>query len=369
MLKMTETTGLSKKARLLAIGVLFLLPFVALEISSVFIYNGKFTDKEKLYLKSLMGLAQAYSPSEISFYAPHHYMIYTLNSNAMGYYQNFFGSKPEYYINSLGYRGKDFSIKKPPGVFRIVCIGSSTTFGLHEPDEAQTYPQLLEDELNRTYKAPRFEVINAGTPGWTVAECLINLQFRVLELSPDMIIVYEGVNETFAMRRDDEGKSDYSNFRQALSYTKPGPLETFFCRYSAFYRLYFVSTHSVSLDICNLITKPKPSVTDEDKNLDNATGKYFRRNMENIVAIAKAHSITPVLMTMGHGPWHHSLALNNQITRDITVKTGARLVDFEKAARPSYFLNDNVHLQRSGNQALVKTVLNAFADADFNFVK
>ncbi len=364
---MNGTTGLSKNARLWVIIIILLLPLAALETASTFIYRTKFTEKEQRYLGSLMGLTPGYSPAEISFYAPHHYMIYTLNPNAGGRSEDFFGSKPEYRINSIGYRGNEFSMKKQPGVFRIVCIGSSTTFGLHEPDEAQTYPRLLEDALSRAQPGSRIEVINAGTPGWTAAECLINFQFRVLELSPDMVIVYEGVNETFAMRRDGEGKSDYSLFRQPLRYDQPGPAEKFLCRYSAFFRLLFIGTHEISLDVCSLTIQPKPAGTDEDKNLDFATGKYFARNMKNIVAIARANSIVPVLVTMGHGPWHYSLQLNNQITRDIAAQTGALLVDFEKAALPAYFLNDNVHLRQSGNLALARTIAQALAASNISF--
>ena len=79
---------------------------------------------------------------------------------------------------------------------------------------------MLEDFLNSSFDSPRFEVINAGTPGWTSAESLINLQFRLLELNPDMIIIYEAVNDTFAMRMAEEGRSDYSNFRQVTTTNK-----------------------------------------------------------------------------------------------------------------------------------------------------
>ena len=87
---------------------------------------------------------------------------------------------------------------------------------------------MLEDTLNCFFKKPYFEVINAGIPGWTTAESLINLHFRVLELSPDMVIICHAVNDTFAMRRDEEGKTDYSNFRKICDYRPPGAANRFF---------------------------------------------------------------------------------------------------------------------------------------------
>ena len=86
--------------------------------------------------------------------------------------------------------------------------------------------------------------------------------------------------------------------------------------------------------------------------------------------LAKANNITPVLMTMGHGPsWHHSLLLNNKITRDIAKEKGALLVDFEKVAKPSYFIpQDRLHILRPGNVARVKEIIDVLSKSDLNFV-
>jgi lysophospholipase L1-like esterase len=246
-------------------------------------------------------------------------------------------------------------------------LGGSTTFGQGEADESLTYPQILEDILNEKLSSPVVEVINAGTPAWTSAELLINLQFRILELSPDMIIVYEGVNDTFAMSRDGEGKSDYSNFRCMLKYVQPGPGTKALLRNSAFFRLLYIGANDVSTDITRLTITPVPAGTNEDKNLERATGKYFRRNIESLVAIAQANNIVTVLATMGHGPWHGSLGLNNSITREIAETKGTVLVDFESTAHLSYFTEDQVHLKKAGNAALAHEIANVLLKPDFDF--
>jgi lysophospholipase L1-like esterase len=96
--------------------------------------------------------------------------------------------------NSLGFRGADFPVKKPPGVFRILMLGGSATYGVRILNDSQTIPAQLEEKL-RQRGYTQVQVINGGVFGYSTAESLIELQFRGLELSPDMVIMYEGVND------------------------------------------------------------------------------------------------------------------------------------------------------------------------------
>lgn len=52
-------------------------------------------------------------------------------------------------INSLGYRDREFTVKKPPGVVRIACLGGSTTVQGIRNEE--TYPALLEKLLRARF--------------------------------------------------------------------------------------------------------------------------------------------------------------------------------------------------------------------------
>jgi len=330
----------------------------SIELAGRVYYRIKYKPQEDLMLQAFMGLGGTYDPDMVSNYSPHPYLVYTLNPNTKWNYKSYYGVEPKQMINSLGFRGKETTVEKPDHVFRIVCLGGSTTFGLGEPDETQTYPELLEKRLNELYPGgPHFEVINAGTPGWSSAESLINLHFRVLELSPDMVILYDGINDTFAMRLPGEGKSDYSNFRNVLNFQLPYEWERPFLRYSHFCRLVYAMTHQVAADINSLAVKAAPRGFSQIDALNHATGKYFKRNVESFVAIARAHRVTPVLVTMGHGPWHPSLGLTCQIMREVARSQGAILVDFEPYSRPGWFdTMDNVHLLRPGNTALAEVI-------------
>jgi hypothetical protein len=59
-------------------------------------------------------------------------------------------------INSRGFRGKEFSDEKKPGVIRVITLGESSTFGLHARDD-ETYPYDLEHFLNKDCPGRAFE--------------------------------------------------------------------------------------------------------------------------------------------------------------------------------------------------------------------
>ena len=67
----------------------------------------------------------------------------------------------KYRVNSFGIRGKEFTIPKPVGTFRIVIFGGSSTFGAESTDE-ETSPAVLETVLRGKTKNKNIEVLNYG---------------------------------------------------------------------------------------------------------------------------------------------------------------------------------------------------------------
>lgn len=95
-------------------------------------------------------------------------------------------------INSHGFRDREIQVPKPGGVFRIVCVGGSTT--AEGPTNELTYPKLLERILRERYGTERIEVVNAG-----VYASNSNNEMRradqYLALEPDLLLHYNGVND------------------------------------------------------------------------------------------------------------------------------------------------------------------------------
>ena len=98
--------------------------------------------------------------------------------------------KIKYTINSKGFRGKEFNIKKDK--VRIIAFGGSTTIGLESSDE-ETYPSQLEKFLNKKNKE-NYEVLNMGF-GSKSLNYIKDLFFsEAYKYEPDIIIIYSNRN-------------------------------------------------------------------------------------------------------------------------------------------------------------------------------
>ncbi len=98
-------------------------------------------------------------------------------------------------INNHGLRGPDFDVAKAPGVRRVLTLGASSTFGFGDRDH-ETYPYYLQRVLDRRAGRGRFEVINFAVPHAYSGAMVAMFLAEGLALSPDVVTVYEGVNDS-----------------------------------------------------------------------------------------------------------------------------------------------------------------------------
>jgi lysophospholipase L1-like esterase len=92
-------------------------------------------------------------------------------------------------INSYGLRGTETTYEKPPATFRILNLGDSIVMGWGVREE-NTYGRRLEVKLNEESSGDlRFEVINAGVPGWNLENALAYLEAEGLKYEPDLILL------------------------------------------------------------------------------------------------------------------------------------------------------------------------------------
>ncbi len=94
--------------------------------------------------------------------------------------------------NNLGFRDDDIVIPKPEGVFRIVCVGGSTTEEGIAND--MTYPNVLEQKLKKYFQTEKIDVINAGVIGQRSFGEVRRID-DFLNLQPNMLIYYNAVND------------------------------------------------------------------------------------------------------------------------------------------------------------------------------
>jgi hypothetical protein len=92
-------------------------------------------------------------------------------------------------VNSLGFRGQERSARKPAGVYRIVCLGSSNTYGATVQDD-ETYPARLERLLNaRARGGRRYEVWNGGVSAYSLRQTLARAETVARDFEPDLILI------------------------------------------------------------------------------------------------------------------------------------------------------------------------------------
>jgi lysophospholipase L1-like esterase len=98
-------------------------------------------------------------------------------------------------INRLGFRGAHIAAKKRKA-YRIVALGESTTFGITVAASDRTWPVVLQERIARELDCDRpIEVINAGVPGWSLANQVARLHADVFPLEPDLLLSYHGSND------------------------------------------------------------------------------------------------------------------------------------------------------------------------------
>lgn len=149
-------------------------------------------------------------------------------------------------INNFGFRGEDFSKQKDDNVIRVVALGASSTFGYHDKDD-ETYPYYLEQVLNQgrlpgkaetsadsrsSGSGTSFEVLNLGIPHLNSNHIRALFLSEVLDLNPDVVTFYEGVNDTRLIKRKAHQRlllflGQYSLFVRYVEHGMSAYLESF----------------------------------------------------------------------------------------------------------------------------------------------
>lgn len=98
-------------------------------------------------------------------------------------------------INSLGFRGNEFTEIKPDNTFRIFLVGGSQVFGTGATSDSTTIPGYLQNYLEELDYSFTTEVINSGLKGVDSHKELLLLENMLLDFTPDLVIVYDGLND------------------------------------------------------------------------------------------------------------------------------------------------------------------------------
>jgi lysophospholipase L1-like esterase len=354
---MNDEKPLSLKKKLL-FSFVILAGFIAiLELSGNLYYRFGFSEEKRELLETFIGLDRPQAP--VPRYIPHPYFNYTCNPA----YRDAEGTQP---YNSRGFRQPEWAPKKE-GTLRIVALGGSTTYGMYSKNGVDVWPALLEKKLQVQW-GPQLEILNLGIPGYTTHELIGVAAMLVPTLTPDIVLIHVGANDAFSACYPDEGGPDNTNFRYSFSYKPiPGVL-LFLMRNSKLIRVlayrYAVSAKGyLPGDMIAAMQYRHPSDEDAVKNAAKATGKYFRQNIDSLIALVKNTGAIPVLLTHPLNPqWEYPTKVfyqamveahrrNNRIVMELAQLRNVPMVDLYASMRDVRYFNDAIHETPAGMEA------------------
>jgi lysophospholipase L1-like esterase len=270
---------------------------------------------------------------------PHPYLSFCLRPS----YRTLPGSDHQCSHNALGFRGKETTWEKPPGVFRVVTMGGSSVYGQSESSDEAVWSARLEKILAAERPNARIEVINAGVSGYTSYEMLIELELFVMDLHPDLIVLYESVNDmrsALYTKGFPVPKRDDTHWRAIWPVDRPpSPIERVLEKSRTYlvWRAYGTDYLRKRADLFYT------TLVDYDGH-ENARlycggekgypdGKvpdegfvFYRRNLENIVSIAQAGGAQVLIATQALMMWD----MPQRECADIQVASFRRIQDLQR---------------------------------------
>jgi len=275
--------------------------------------------------------------------------------------------------NNMGFANgpngdRDVSINKPEHLYRINCLGASTTGNyISEGNKNYSYPLELEKLLNKVC-SKEVEVNNFGLGGYNSADILVRFILEIVETNPDMIIIYHAHNDISSYLTPNF-KYDYSHSKINLgeNYWKFEIVEKI--PFLPFQFINFILEKwfpiGVRNSLLNFITIGKMNL-----DIDPKQGlQVYRRNIEYLIEVCKKRNIEVVLSTYAHflhndirdSKLHRKLReiifKENEIMRDLsrlhklTIVDNANLIPSEE----KYFL-DSLHFTPEGMKLLAKNI-------------
>jgi len=277
----------------------------------------------------------------------HPYLSYSLRPS----WQNQPGSPRTVEHNALGFRGPETTWEKPPGRFRVLCVGGSSTYGHTPSSNARTWPARLQAHLRTARPDLDVEVINCGDSGWSTFESLGNLAFRGAELQPDLVLVYHSINDMRAalyQNPRDPGAAvqpDNTHWRASWRVERPSPVERVFEKSRAYMVLRrYLTDYAAGRD--NLyryvIVDYDPDAGELFAAADPSPQGFanFRRNLVSIIALSRAHGARVAFGTQAND-WNdfggnsevslraqkEGMARMTSLLREVAGERGVTLVD------------------------------------------
>lgn len=257
---------------------------------------------------------------------------------------------------------------KQRNTLRVIVLGDSTTYSIMWTLN-DYYPKLLEDLLNANSAPLKYEVINAGVPGYNTIQEARYLEKRWIPYSPNLVIIgYCAGNDRTIKRKIVKYKDGLycSDINESYPYILELPfnLSKFLLSKSALYRL-------INLTLVNISDK-------QGLDFINSKIKYFNLTLETQKAIKKIKDIScrekfgllfVIFPRLGNGPQYECDWIVNKCKEygieyidlhDVFQKNG-----YEKIGISS---NDDCHPNKLGHQLVAEAIFEYLKKRNFDNV-
>lgn len=103
-------------------------------------------------------------------------------------------------FNSLGFRGGELDMPKPPDRIRVAFVGTSSTLDPYVTDDRATWAAQAMTAVRERLPNCKFDFLNAGVPGFSLPQTTTYFEHNVAKTEPDLVVVWAG---GFNARLDD----------------------------------------------------------------------------------------------------------------------------------------------------------------------
>ena len=289
------------------------------------------------------------------------------------YYKSIPSTDKKNPVNSLGFRGPEI-LEKKPRTIRIICLGSSTTYGTGL-DYGDTYPAILQKKLNETFGEWKYQVINGGQPGLNLAQITSLIKYEILALKPDIVLVMNINNNLKApgfwfvdiRGKDVREQQDQRHARLLMR------LKNYFVHHSALACLIQEAAYSGIAKY--YMTFDWNSFSRSLMSPDNIWGHDFEANLNNILRILITHNpeikgvllgeaVNTVRFPEMEWPFNKAKEIMDKKSKQYpeNVYTLDMQNEINTAAKEGKDVwqtisNDPLHLVRSGNEIIADSVI------------
>ncbi|OQA58384.1 MAG: GDSL-like Lipase/Acylhydrolase [Candidatus Omnitrophica bacterium ADurb.Bin277] len=255
---------------------------------------------------------------------------------------------------AMEFRGVFHEEKKPQGVFRILCLGGSSTWGWPLEDTEKIYPAVLETMLNRQFSKNKFEVINAGVGGYSTFQVLMYLKQRLLNFSPDLVTLCVGANDSHHNGEIHITLSDkeYSEWLKQESLRPRGEWELIGLNLRRFLQNLRIYNWFDEM-LFRLLNKPKQRVPPED----------FENNLREIIALGERRHFKILLITEAHRS-PDAIVRYVEIMKNLAeANEGVVFIDTRPALEEDSYFVDEMHPTYEGHRVIAGIIFKALINS------